>query len=793
MKGSTQRRVWHITTWFVLGAFLFTFNSAPVFAGAENAAEDAVAEDIHVAAENIPVAAGGVSAAGEGVSGAVLLPERMAPVPVSEIRATGENPVNAAVSLEEATKAVKAVFTIPQEFTKFTSGYSQEANRQVWQLSWEAEKDPWGNLTAQVDCQTGEILNMNLWQSSSGSKPQGKLPAISRAEAVHKAEQLVKQLQAQRLGQLKLEEDPGELLELMSWGATSYRINWVRQVQGVPFPQDGITVRVDNQTGLITSYSFQWTEAEFPDAGKAISAARARQIWDETEILQLQYFRMRAGDLGKQTPVKLVYRLTHPSGGVIDALTGKLVERPDGIARDEGLQSLEKAADTANGAVELTPQELEELLKASKLISQEQAEAVVRQWVKIPAQLTLQGARLNRDEWRATGARTWNFNWSYTGEKEPAEDAVRWVSAGVDAETGTLLSFSTDKAWRAQETIKNPPISREQAQKIAADFLSKIQPKLFEQVKLAKEPSSDVRPLEKMVIMPPYQGFNYQRLINNVVFPDNGMTVSVDLNTGEIQAYQFRWNALAFPAVEGIMDKGAIVASYLQRQPLTLQYVQENIYGETGVTKEMRLVYRPVPAVGQQAEAMTDARTGAALDWSGEEIAKQPRAYQFTDVAGHWAAAEIALLGQAGLMGEYGATFHPDEPVTLVQYLRALFMLERGAASGAQLSDDEVMKQAKQRGWLKEELQAGDALNRLLLARIDIRFLGLESAAKIEGIYQAPYRDMKAIPSAEQGYVALSWGLGILRGEQGNFGAERVVTRAQAAVSLIRMLKVETE
>lgn len=762
MKGSTQTKVRQIMTWFVLGAFMLTFNPVPVFA------------------------------AEEGVSAVARIPEKMAAVSVSEKKVAGEVPANAAVSLEEAIKTVKAVFTIPLGFTKFTSGYSQDAGRQVWQLSWEAEKEPWGNFTAQVDCQTGEILQMNLWQATSGSKPQGKLPAVSRTEAVQKAEQLVKRLQPERLAQLKLEEDPGELLELMSWGAASYRINWVRQVQGVSFPQDGITVRVDNQTGLITSYVLQWTEADFPDAAKAISAVEARQVWDKTEMLQLQYFRRNYGDPTAPKPVKLVYRLTHPSGGVIDALTGKPVERLDGVYRDEGLQEATKNVKADDSAVEFTPQELEEVLQASKFISQEKAEAAVRQWVNIPAHLTLQGAQLNRDEWRAPGARTWNFNWQYTGQQELAEDAVHWVSASVDAEGGTLLSFSSDKVWIGQDTAQSMQMSREEAQKIAEDFLRKIQPKLFEQVKLAQDSSSDVRPLAKAVILPPYQGFAYQRLVNNVVFPDNGMSVSVDLVTGDIQSYQLRWNPLAFPSTNGIMDTEAIVNAYLQRQPLTLQYVQENIYGEKGITKEMRLVYKPVPFVGQQEETMVDARTGAALDWRGELLASQPRPYQFTDIDGHWAAAEIAMLGQAGIFGDYGNTFRPDAPITLVQYLRALFMLERGAASGAQLSDDEVMKQAKQRGWLKEELQPGASLNRLLLSRMVIRFLGLESAAKIEGIYQAPYRDMKKISSAEQGYVALSWGLGILRGEQGNFGAEQIVSRAQAAVSLVRMLKVET-
>lgn len=779
-----------MTTWLVLSVFMLTLTPGLALA-AEETVDNVVVDDAVVV--DIGAADGAISG-GSASGGFGIMPVERVAESALDLPAAGEEAGSAAVSLEEATKAVKAAFTIPAEFTKFSSGYSRWTNRQVWQLSWEAEKEPWGQMSAQVDCQTGEILNMEMWQAISGSKPQGKLPGVSRAEAIKKAEQLVKQLQPERFAQLKLEEDPRELLSLLSWGASTYRINWVRQVQGVPFPQDGITVRIDTQTGLITGYTFNWTDAEFPDASKAISLKEARQVWDETEMLQLQYFRMNSGDRTALGPVKLVYRLIHPSGGVIDALTGKPLESSNNVNRDESLTGAGLANKEMDVKEELTPQELAEIAAASKMISQEKAEEVVHQWVTIPAHLTLQGAYLQRDEQRAPGARTWSLSWHYAGTAELAEDAVRWVSATVAAENGTLLSFSTDKAWQRPDQTKGKEMSIKEAQALAAAFLQRIQPNLFGQVKLVETPDSGVRPLEKTVILPPYQGFEYQRLVNEVVYPDNGMSVSVDLVTGEIQSYQLKWSPLAFPSPQGVLETATIVNHYLERQPLTLQYVQEYTYNEAGATPVMKLVYKPVPAPGQLAEAMTDAMTGAALDWRGEELSLQPRPYHFTDIEGHWAATEIALLGQAGLFGEYGETFRPNEPVTLVQYLRALFMLEKGAASGARMTDDEVMKEARQRGWLKEDaLKAGDTVSRLQLSRIVIRFLGLESAARIEGIYQAPYRDMKKIPVAEQGYVALSYGLAILRGEQGNFGAEVIVPRAQAAVSIVRMLKVETE
>jgi hypothetical protein len=783
-QGKTKR----LTSWFLLTAFLFSFSPGTAMAGE---GENGAGGDGSVPA----VAADGVRLFGRGEL-VPLVDYGTVKVPPDGVSDGKGSPTNTKVSLEEAVKIVKGVFVIPQEFTKFTSGYSQEENKQVWQLSWNAEKEPHGSLNARVDGETGEILEMNLWQASPGRKPQGRLPALSRAEAVQKAEQLVKQLQPQRWSQLKLEEMQGELLPLMSWSGTNYQIKWVRQVQGVPFPQDGVTVQVDSQSGTIMGYSFRWTDAEFPDASKAIASEKARQIWKEG-MLELQYFRAYSADPAKPKPVQLVYRLTHPSEGVIDALTGKPLEKAYTIFRDEGMEVKVLLSKEVERGVELTPQELDEVMKAGKVIPQEKAEAVVRQWVTIPAHVSLEGVHLSREDWRAPGARTWNFSWRYTGEKELAEDAIRWISAAVDAESGILLSFSIDKTGvrpDQSDSSRKQQLSVAEAQKKAEAFLSKIQPQLFQQVKLVKKPTSDVRPLEKTIVLPPdlpSQSFEYQRLVNGVVYPDNGMTVSVDLHTGDIQSYRFKWSALAFPSLEGILEREAVADYYLARQPLTLQYVQENWAADAGARKEIKLVYAPLPAAGQQAEAMTDARTGAPLDSQGENLSKQPQPYQFSDIAGHWAEKEIALLGQAGLFGEYGVQFHPNEPVKIVQLLRAMLALERGATGVASLSDEEVMEQAKQQGWLKEDLKAEAQINRLQLSCLVIRFLGLESAAQIEGIYQAPFKDFKKTPPAEQGYVALSWGLGILRGEQGSFGGAQTVSRAQAAVALVRMLKVE--
>jgi len=706
-----------------------------------------------------------------------------------------------AVSLEKAVQTAKTAFDIPKGFSEFSSEYGQYDQHQAWQLRWASSKEPRGNMYMQVDSQTAEILQMSFWQASKEPAAKGILPVIPKEEAVEIATELVKSLQPQRISELKLEETGEEILPLTLWAPSTYRIKWTRQVQGVVFPQDGVTVNVDNQTGRITGYNFNWIAGDFPDAAQAIDLIEAREAWDKADMLQLQYFypNMRGTEESdKERKVMLVYRLVHPSQGILDALTGKPLEFNQGVGLEESASgSLNKQAMDKGEEIILTPEEIKEIEAAGRVISQKEAETVVEQWVLIPEYLTLQSVRLSKDEQRAAEGRTWYLGWR-NQSKESNDGDVSWVEASVDAISGELLGFSWDKQAIKEGDQQVKRLNRQEAQEKAEAFLREIQPELFKQVRLNElQVAEPPRPLaaEKL---PLKQHFSYERVVNNVIFPTNGLSVSVDTTTGVINSYSLSWQQLQFPAPEGILQAVQINEQYLSRQPLTLQYMEREVSPQAriieiprGNNKEISLVYRPVLIPGQRNEAMCDAKTGTALDWQGKPLAKRPIPYSFTDISGHWAEKEIALLGQAGILGDYGNTFNPERPITAVQFLRALLMLERGVEQVQSLNDQEVIEDVIAQGWVKEKLQAGDSINRMFLARWGIRFLDLEQVCKIEGIYTAPYQDFASISASDQGYVALTWGLGILKGEQGSFLAEHTVTRAQAAVTLVRLLKTQ--
>jgi len=688
------------------------------------------------------------------------------------------------VTLEQAIEKVKGVFEVPADFTQFSSGYQQDEERQSWHLTWQTTKEPGGVMNVAVDAQTGEIFSMDLWRHRPETGAQ--LPALSREEALKIAEELLRRLQPSRMGELSLQIGGEELLPLWARQQSAYNFRWQRLVNGIPFPADGVSISVDAQTGKVTSYNLRWTRAEFPDATKAISLERARQAFDQAGMLKLQYFRPYPSEPRQKMPIMLVYRLDHPSGGAIDALTGEPVDLDGGwmgLPGGMGAYDRERAAQASEQqSIPLTPEEIREIQETTRLISQQEAEAVVRQWVRIPQDCKLNSAALTADTWTDPPLRTWNFSWS----NQQADQNCRYVHAQVNAVTGELLSFHIGP-FPGESGKEAPRLTRKEAQAKAEAFLQKIQPERFRQV----EPVEDrylgpIRPLEEE--LPAYHLFYYRRLVNKVPYPEDGFSITVDAVTGEITSYNLTWSDLEFPPAEGLLSPAEAADRYLSRQPLTLSYAE--IYGRRG-ERQIKLVYRPTVLPGAVGAAMIEAKTGEALDWQGKPVAQQPRPYLFTDIAGHWAEKEISLLGQAGLFGDYGNTFRPQEKVMAAHLLRAMMGAQDGVWATAGLSDEQVLDRARLRGWVKENVAPGDEVSRQMLARLMVRFLGLDLAAQARDIYRVPFADAAEIPSDSLGYVALSYGLGILQGDGRLFRPVEPVSRAEAAVALARALKLE--
>ncbi|NPV93059.1 MAG: peptidase M4 [Firmicutes bacterium] len=695
---------------------------------------------------------------------------------------------NTAVSLEQAIRIVKENFEVPAEFTKFTSGYNTTMdNRSAWTLNWNAEGEPGGNLNAQVDSSTGEILNVNIWKPDIRPNPSPQKPVVSALEAQGIATDMMRRLASTHASELHLMPDDNQLAPINPSGPLYYTFRWQRMANGVPYPDNGVTIGVNGEDGKVISYNLNWSLTALPSADRAISPEKALQVFNNAGMLELQYFMppryVPLAASSKDKKVMLVYQLSHPSGGVIDALTGQPVNpevRWMGGGGDGGAEYSRKAIAVPAPNTPLSPEEQAEIEKNSKVISKEQALAVVKQWVPIPSGATLRSSQLEAD-WMFPEQRSWNFNW---GSDRLGDGKAFNLSAQVNAMTGELIGFDiySDYAQTGQENAVN----REAAKKLAEDFLKKIQPERMQQSRFNDRYNPGWAPVVENGKNPPMQTFNYQRLVNQVPFSSNGLTVTVDAVNKTVTSYRCTWYPLDFPSPSGVLPDAT--GTFLQRQPLALVYNES--YKADG-QREIKLVYRPQPPAGQTYSQMMDARTGEFLDYQGQPLSKQPRSRTYTDIAGSFAEKDIQFLGQAGLFSEYGDQFHPDENISVASFLRAMLMIKNGVWISPEPSDQDILKRARQMGWLKEDIAATDTVSRELAAKLVIRMLDLDRAARVQGIYKTPYLDADQIPAESEGYVALAWGLNIMKGNNSRFDPDQVLTRAQAAVILVRSLEVK--
>lgn len=692
------------------------------------------------------------------------------------------------VTLEQAILIVRKHFEIPAALKEFTSGFSSYDNRQTWSLSWTSTGDNYERFSAQVDAVSGEIVNIHVNKPSDGEKGY-KLPDLTLAQAKYIAVNKVKSLTGQKYAKLRLLENDS-VIPLDLYGSPSYSFSWERTENGIAVQGNGARIQIDALTGEVLSYNFTWYNLTLPGIEKVISAQQAGQAIQQNKMLKLQYFLPPAirpldnGD-GAKEQVKLVYQLE--KNGLIDALTGQPLQLQENqsLAGDAysrmpaGMGEMDQAK-----MISLTPEERREIEKNIKLLSKEQAVKIIDRWIEIPSDFSLRSMSLNTDN-SLRDTKVWYFEWAAAGQER-----FQSITARVDAVTGELLAFNfyNPRQPLPENSQQKPVINKKEAQALAEEFLNKIQPVKFKQTKLKADNTDDTvtdAVIDTRLELQPENAsvsFNFERVVNGITFPSNGIKVTVDLFSKKITAYYLNWYNLDFPPLSQALSQTKAETVFLAARPMVLKYF---LVYKDGSVSEAKLVYQPQSDDSRVFDLM-DARTGEFLDWQGKPLKTSPHSYNFTDISGHEAEKEITVLGQAGIFGEYDKFFKPAANITAESLFRALLSIEYSSTEYSSLSGNDILKKAKELGWLKEEITPANNVSRELFSKIIVRYLGLEKIAGLEDIYKTPFQD--AVQS--QGYIALATGLEILKIDGEKFEPAKNVTRAEAALSIIRTLEI---
>ncbi|MDR3601041.1 MAG: S-layer homology domain-containing protein [Desulfosporosinus sp.] len=698
-------------------------------------------------------------------------------------KALKTTPASSTITVEQAVQAVKNNFTIPEQYTQLSTGYNNFDNRATYSLNWNALDQPGGSFNAEVDAATGDIVNVNQWE---GPLPQAfKLPVLSADEAETIATALITKLASKHLPEMQLVKDQQQVLALNNAQPFTYNFRWIRIVNGIQFPGNGVSVSVSGDDGQIRNYNYNWTQdLVFPEAANIISPEKARQVFADTPMIELQYFLpqiMNPQTTSEPQRALLVYQLANSySGGAIDALTGKPVTLDPKV----GYRSLNVATTTgfSVGTVAMTTSAVSNVQTAadntldnSQQISQDKAVDVVKNMIEIPSELVLRNSSLNKD-WQNPSQQVWNLDWY---NESPTMGENHYLNARVSAKTGDFIGFSMSNATNSGD--KSNALTREGAQKLAEDFLKRVQPERFKLVKMGADNFYGGK-------MPGnIQSFNYTRVVNDIPVSNNGMTITVDTVAKQVINYNLNWSDVEFPSPSEVLPLNQVIDQFLKMRPLALNY---SLIPQQNGQQEVRLVYQPNPDYNMYIPAILDAKTGDPMDWYGKSQSEWLTSHNYTDIQGNYAEKEIGIMGLTGAFGEYGETFHPDEKITVGSFLRAMLTAE-GTNRDRVLTDEDVLKLAKERGWVHDDLKLSSELSREDLSKVMIRLINMEPSAQVKDIYALPFTDAKTIQPDSLGYIALAWGLGILKIDGDTLQPKQSVTRADAAYALVHAYAVE--
>lgn len=678
-----------------------------------------------------------------------------------------------AISADQALQIAKSNFQIPEKYTQLHTNFNDYNGRTAYSLNWNSTEPPGGNFQVEVDANTGEILSMNNWDQPK--QASFKIPTITASEAEKTALDLVTKLAGDYLSDLKLVKDEGQVVTLNNYQPFMYNFRWMRVVNDIPFPGNEINVSVSGEDGQVQNYNFNWSkDLTFPVASNVISLEKANQVFTDNQMLELNYYLTPI--VNPNDPISRrvlpVYSLSrHYLNGAIDALSGS----PVTLDSQAGIYKI--FSSTMGGMTEGVSQDTNtngnDDTNAPQ-ISRDEAVGIVQKLIDIPTDLTLRNSSLNPD-WQNPDTQVWQLDWRPTSFG-PGDN--RYLNAQVNANTGDLISLNLPSSIGQNDPSKS--ISREEAQKVAEEFLKRAQPQHFTETKLqASYPYGGKIP-------PNLQSFTYVREVNGIPVSNNAMNITVDTVAKRVFQYNMNWSNIEFPSLDNLIPLIQATELFLKERPLTLSYTL--IYQQID-QKDVRLVYQPQINYTPSTAQMIDARTGDPLDWSGKPKSQWVVPLYFTDIQGNFAEKEIGLMGLTGAFGDHGDKFNPNKTATVVELLRAMAVAE-GNGRDRILSDAEVLKLAIDRGWTKGDTYVPHELNREYLSKVVIRLMGMEKAAQVKGIHKVPFADAGSISEDSIGYIALTWGLGLVKIDDSNFAPQKGVTRAEAAYALVHAYDV---
>lgn len=220
----------------------------------------------------------------------------------------------------------------------------------------------------------------------------------------------------------------------------------------------------------------------------------------------------------------------------------------------------------------------------------EQAILQVKNIVVIPDDYTDFQYSSSQYEENGKSVSVWHLNWN-------KDDYSAGINASVD-ESGYLINFNK---YDNQQKEGLGTVSRDEGQKIAAEFLAKVRPDVATDMRLAENTDSSGSD---------WHNYRFKLYKNDVVVSYVEASVEVDKHTGEVTDYYFQGSGeelSKLPATEDVIDVETARTAFLDEINVPLSY-----YSHYDYNKKLLTIF-PAYAGSNTAGTAIDAKTGEAV------------------------------------------------------------------------------------------------------------------------------------------------------------------------------------
>lgn len=262
------------------------------------------------------------------------------------------------------------------------------------------------------------------------------------------------------------------------------------------------------------------------------------------------------------------------------------------------------------------------------------------------------------------GKKVWNLSW-YSDDGMDGS-----IDASID-ENGTLIHYSRYKPEYYQDAQRKfPAVNKDEARVNAENFIKKVNPSAFNSIKYQEDNYNSLIDYSYY--------FNYTRVVDNIPYHNNSISVSVHRDTGEVISYYSTWtDDLTFPDATKVIPIENAQEAYVEKMGLKLIYQSAEIKGEIKIFP----IY--VPKYDNYSCAI-DAITGEKIDIS-----------PFYDIY-YGRSADMAMkqdtMNEGGAGGEIMLSPEEEKEVREMSGLISLEEAEKIVRDSSEVGIDEDMK-----------------------------------------------------------------------------------------------------